>query len=189
MSLPRAELGIREVSSSTPICVAAGFLRPTVIVSSGFIAGLSRGELAAVLAHERAHVLKRDALRVALARVLAICHFPAVGSRIVAEIELASELDCDEQAARSVGDALLVASAIVKVGRLIAEARRLSPLGVVSFGARALDVRVRALVEERAAAARAPRLWLFVTALSLIGVVGSDPLHHATETVLSLFFR
>lgn len=50
---------------------AAGLARPRIWLSSGLVALLDEAELAAVLRHERHHVLRRDPLRVLLARSLA----------------------------------------------------------------------------------------------------------------------
>ena len=53
-----------------PAAFCAGLLRPAVYVSTGAVRRLSGDQLAAVLAHEQLHRLRRDPLRIASARVL-----------------------------------------------------------------------------------------------------------------------
>jgi Zn-dependent protease with chaperone function len=61
---------------------AAGLAQPRIWLSSGLLALLDDGELAAVLRHERHHVLRRDPLRVLLVRSLAhgLFFLPAAGA-------------------------------------------------------------------------------------------------------------
>jgi len=69
-----AEVGLRGrlrlVAGTEQLAVAAGLARPYVVVSIGLVDALGGAELRAVLAHEQAHLRRRDPLRVLLARVL-----------------------------------------------------------------------------------------------------------------------
>jgi Zn-dependent protease with chaperone function len=186
-SRPRREPCVAEVPSSAPLCIAAGFVRPTVIVSTGLVASLPPDELRAVLAHERAHVARRDALLLAVARAFAVLHVPWFARRVLDELELACELACDEEAARSVGDRLVVASAIVSVNRAMAGTSAVPALGFANFGARSLDVRVRALVEIRSYE-RAPSVWP-LGAITALALCSTNLLHHGTETLLSVLLH
>ncbi|MDP8942970.1 MAG: M56 family metallopeptidase, partial [Actinomycetota bacterium] len=70
----RAELGGVEfllIESASAQAFCAGFLRPRIYVSSAALERLSDAELAAVLAHERHHLRRRDPLRMLFANVLA----------------------------------------------------------------------------------------------------------------------
>lgn len=58
------------VHGERPHAFCAGLLRPAVYVSTGAVRRLSGDQLAAVLAHEQLHRLRRDPLRIASARVL-----------------------------------------------------------------------------------------------------------------------
>src|SRR6185312_12316095 len=62
---------VRVVAGAAPCAFCAGLLRPTVYISTGALARLAPPELEAVLWHEATHRLRRDPLRLAIARVLA----------------------------------------------------------------------------------------------------------------------
>jgi Zn-dependent protease with chaperone function len=74
----------------------AGLLRPRIYLTSGAVAALEAGQLAAVVAHEAHHVARRDPLRLLLARVLADALFfmpvlPRLASQYAAQTELAAD--------------------------------------------------------------------------------------------------
>lgn len=184
---PRPELGVTLVESSQPVCFAAGIVRPRVLLSRGLFEALSPEERAVVLAHERAHVRRRDALVGAVVRALAVVHLPWVGRWLVRELEVAAEQACDEAAARCVADRVSVAATILTVERVARHAGTwdLAPIAA-AFGARAVERRVEALLDEPVPP---PRLrWLNVTSAAALGssLVLADELHHLTESVLSI---
>ncbi len=183
----RNDLGITVVETHLPVCFAAGLLRPRVLMSRGLLESLGDEERAVVLAHERAHVRRRDALVASVVRALSVIHLPTVARWLVREVEIAAEQVCDEEAAERVGDRLAVASAILTVERAAqhAAARELDGIAV-AFGECAVERRVEALlVEPRPPASLRP----FVVALGLaaVGVLApAGELHHLTESVLSV---
>jgi Zn-dependent protease with chaperone function len=61
---------VRLVATGEKVAVTTGLARPYVVVSTGLIEALDNVELLAVLAHEQAHLRRRDPLRVLLARTL-----------------------------------------------------------------------------------------------------------------------
>jgi beta-lactamase regulating signal transducer with metallopeptidase domain/Flp pilus assembly protein TadD len=86
-----------EIVESTRVPGARGILRPSVILPDGLSAQLSPAELIAVIAHELAHLRRRDNLWAALARVVTSVFWfhPLVWfleRRLLAERETA----CDE---------------------------------------------------------------------------------------------
>jgi Zn-dependent protease with chaperone function len=90
-------------------CVAG---RPAaIVVTSGAVAVLDKAQLAAVLAHERAHLAGRHHLLVTATRGLASA-FPGVPlfTRGAEEIARLTELAADEMAARSTGRHALVSA-------------------------------------------------------------------------------
>jgi beta-lactamase regulating signal transducer with metallopeptidase domain len=177
------------VETAQPVCFAAGLFRPRVLLSRGLFEALNPHERAVVLAHERAHARRRDALLASLVRALALVHWPGVGRWLVQEFEVAAEQSCDEEAARFVGDRLSVAATILTVERAAQYAAQPSPRPgpiAVAFGARAVERRVEALLVE---AVPEPSLRPLVIgiAVALLGVViFADTLHHVTESVLSV---
>ena len=58
---------------------------PRVLLSRGLFDALSAEERAVILAHERAHVRRRDALVGSVARAVAVFHLPWVGRWLVHE--------------------------------------------------------------------------------------------------------
>jgi beta-lactamase regulating signal transducer with metallopeptidase domain len=183
---PRRDLNVAVIDTSLPICLAAGLFEPRVLISRGLLASLSDEELAVVVAHEHAHVRRRDALIASSVRMLSLLHLPQVARWIVRELEIAAEQACDEQAALVVKDRTAVASAILTVERSAQHATiaQLAPL-VASFGQCAVARRVESLLAEPAPAKslRALAAWLGLAFLSVLLV--ADHLHHLTESLLS----
>jgi len=124
-----------------------GFLRPRVLISTGVLRILYVEELAAALAHELAHVARRDNLKRAAAEVACFAAPVLVwwadvlrlavspGRFFLFELALGlgaglafrtllmpslvhwQERRCDEWAAAATGDRLVVASALIKMAR------------------------------------------------------------------------
>lgn len=183
----RHDLDVTIVETSQPVCFAAGLLRPRVLLSRGLFDALSPEERAVVLAHERAHVRRRDALVGSIVRALAVVHLPWVGRWLVHELEVAAEQACDEEAARLVTDRVSVAATILTVERAAqhAAARELDTVAV-AFGARAVERRVEALLGEPMPprSLRPVAISLGIVLVSVL--VLADELHHLTESVLSV---
>jgi len=78
------ELGIAavELPTDSPICAVAGFLKPRVLLSRGALARLSDQELRAALAHERAHLRRRETFREGVAAFLNRCTILPVPSAL-----------------------------------------------------------------------------------------------------------
>lgn len=182
----RRDLDITIVDSTQPVCLTAGLFRPRVLLSRGLFNALSAGEQAVVLAHEQAHVRRRDAFVASFVRALAVVHLPRVGSWLVRELEIAAEQACDEEAAAAVADRVSVAAAILTMERTLqhAAAPQLDPVAV-AFGARAVERRVEALLTEPTPP-QSLRVVAFSLGVVLVGVlVFADQLHHLTESLLS----
>ncbi len=106
-SVARAGLGagVRIVASERPFSLATGLARGEIWVSSALVDVLSQDELEVVLAHERAHLERRDPLRRAAAATLSFPLWPSVRRSVLSELVLASEQACDEAAGLSILDA------------------------------------------------------------------------------------
>ncbi|WBB77524.1 M56 family metallopeptidase [Micromonospora sp. WMMD882] len=135
-------------------CAAAYCLpgmRPRVVVSAGTLDLLDRAELAAVLAHERAHATERHDLVLlpftALRRAL-----PWLGWVRAAHdrVALLVEMRADDKARAGHADAPLAGA----LRRFAAAGNRVTPAGALGLGDRDLDVRVQRLL----VAQRPPRL-------------------------------
>lgn len=146
----------------------AGWFRPLVYIDRALEQRMPRDELAAVLAHEAAHVEKRDPLRLFLLRFLAQLIFWIPALRRIAE-DAADEMEvaADDHAARAAatfaanGDAkrgsLVLASAILSLANAQTFYGLSATLNAPAFGAVGfhrqdlLDRRVRRLVGEEVA--------------------------------------
>lgn len=93
-----------------------GWIRPVVYAAAEVVEWLTPDELAAVLAHERAHVEKRDPLRLSALRFLGRMLFwlPAL-QRLAADAAAEAEIAADDAAA--VGRPLVLASAILALAK------------------------------------------------------------------------
>ncbi len=101
----RAGLGasrIRVLDGLPVPAFTAGWLRPVVYIDRGLASRMSSDQLAAVLAHEGAHIDRRDPLRLSLLRFLAQVLFwlPAL-RRIADDAADEMEIAADDHAARA----------------------------------------------------------------------------------------
>jgi beta-lactamase regulating signal transducer with metallopeptidase domain len=175
--------GVRSVDSDAPFSFTGGLLAPDIYLSRGLRERLEAPQLAAVLAHERAHVQRRDVLRRHVAQLGALLHAPGTARSLVSALDLACEEACDAEAAAIIGDRARVAEAIVAVARLGPRPPPALAASVVGFTADALTHRVNALLSTPPPESKAP--WWTLAGGFLALVVLAPALHHATETVLS----
>lgn len=158
----------------------AGLLQPRIYISEALAGHLAAEELIAVIAHEGAHVARRDPLRLSVLRTLACVLFwlPAL-RRLADDASDQAELLADDAAA---GDRpLVLASALLSVARWSSGVTR-SPAGVGFSRADLLERRVRRLAgEDIAVRSHLTRRSLIGAALALAvvwtsGVLATHPL-------------
>ena len=167
-----------------PICAAVGFLWPRITLSAGLLAQAPSDAVEAMVAHEEAHVRRRDTLTRLLAGAASLLYWPAARRLVRAQMHLAAEQACDEAAAARIGDRLAVASAILTAERLLAAdlTRRMGPL-CASFGECAAR-RVESLLGAPGRPGRVGALSACFVGL-LAGLLAlSAPLHHMAESLL-----
>lgn len=183
--LPRAN-DVTILETSEAVCMAAGLLRPKVLVSRGLLEQLDEGGQAVVFEHERAHIRRRDALVAIVVRLCVPLHVPGVGSWLLRETEIAAEQACDEETGARIGDRTRVAEAILAVERLAQRTPRGLMPGAVGFGDCAVIRRVESLLEEPKAP-RSLRVLGVALGLAMAAVLlGSSTLHHTTEFLISV---
>ena len=182
---------LMAVPGAPQLCHAVGILHRRILLSASMEEELTPDELRAALAHEEAHLSRRDPLVGLLLGASGLLAAPWLSRAWFTTWQAASEEACDAQAVVAVEDGGLVASALVKVAAL---QRRVSEVAgtAAAFGALALERRVRLLLEG------APRRASSVHALALAGAVAfalgllalghASFLHHAVETALHHFF-
>jgi beta-lactamase regulating signal transducer with metallopeptidase domain len=153
-----------------------GHLRPVILLPLGAVAGLSPALLEALLAHELAHIVRRDYLLnlgLAVAEVLFFYH-PAVWFMANC-LRAERENCCDDQAAALCGgDGLRVARALAALAELEAATApmpRLALAAAGSGGRGSLLARVRRLALGRP---QAPTMSerLLAGSLTLVGLLG-----------------
>lgn len=138
---------LRVVRGLTNPAFTAGMFQPRIYVAAALATRLPPAELAAVIAHEGAHVARRDPLRLTLLRALACTLFwlPAL-RRLADDVGDQAELIADDAAAARARP-LVLASAILSVAHWSSESARTS--GAVGFNrAELLDRRIRRLAGE-----------------------------------------
>jgi bla regulator protein blaR1 len=147
----RRRLGLGDVavrlSPAVDSPVALGARRPLILLPAHLAASWPPEELAAALAHEMAHVRRRDFAWNAAAELAAIpIAFHPVTARLLRGIRQARELACDALVAERVLEARRYARALAALARSLAPAPAYT-LGVADAGI--LEERVMSLVTGR----------------------------------------
>ncbi|OON69059.1 M56 family metallopeptidase [Hymenobacter sp. CRA2] len=140
-------------SSLVRVPVVVGHLRPIILLPLGAVAGLSALQLEAILAHELAHVVRRDYLINLLQSVAEILFFyhPAVWF-LTTTLRSERENCCDDVAASLCGDPLVLARALAALAELGLERAVAPRLTMAAVGPKgSLLTRVRRLVQGRTA--------------------------------------
>jgi len=180
-----------EIEADYPLMALVGILRPRLLVTRGLIHALSDEELAACVAHEVGHSrawdnLKRLAMR---ASPDALCRTAAareLEQRWASAAEHAADdvAGCHGPAARCA-----LASALVKVARLMPERITAEPISTLIAGGE-IAARVRRLLDDRtaapSAAGRRVRAAFTVAFLTLCAAYGPllHAVHHLTEALV-----
>ena len=176
------------IPTSRPICASVGLLSPRIVVSEGFLAALTPDARRAALAHEAAHVARRDALWRLVARALAVLYPGPVRRGLLAALDIAFERAADEHAAAALGNRLTVAQALVDAERLATVDAAWAPLARAMTGT-SIGQRVHGLLEEPPAPGHPRRLALALVVLATSCLALHDVLHHAVESLLAAVFH
>ena len=154
---PCAVVPVFRTGNDAPSLTVAGVREPKVLVSEAAVAALNPAEMRAALKHELAHVRYYDNLKKLLFRFTV---FPGM-SELEAAWGEQSEFAADDAAVNSIGDALDLASALIKVSRL----KPAQPVPAVANGllhsSTALSHRIQRLFcwKDSSASAPDPRIW------------------------------
>jgi len=129
--------------------ISLGVLSPAICIPPHAETGLMREELEAMLAHELAHVERRDALLLAACRIVEVIFFVQpfqrfARSRLIGEIEI----ECDERAAEWTGDPAALASCLTEVATWVVAGRRHELVPAMAARGSQLEQRVRGLLDE-----------------------------------------
>lgn len=184
---PPARGGVAWVPGGGALCHAVGIFRPRIIASAQLRQALGAGELSAALAHERAHLARRDPAAQLLLSLAGLFAPPGLAPDLARPFHQAAEEACDAEAAHAVGDGALVAAALLQVLALRRGDPALAPLAP-AFGEHHLERRVRLLLApgapRRATARTLALATAFVLAALAAALAQSPAVHHAVETAL-----
>ncbi len=192
--LPAAGLAAWTIDAEFPVVAVVGIRRPRLVVARSVIARCTPAELAAIGAHEAAHLDARDNLKALWIRAVVD---GLTGSRLSAALlqcwQQASEDLADDAASAGGSCSLDLASALVTVARL-SPSRTLTawPAATCFYRGDGLERRVRRLLDpERPAASssrtrRAPGAWMAAAGAGLAaGSAGlARPLYSVAEWVI-----
>jgi hypothetical protein len=153
--------------------ITLGFLRPAICLPPCAEHELGRDELEALLAHETAHVLRRDPAWLAACRAIEVVLFFQPLNR-VARRRIADEAEyaCDDWAVAHTRERIALASCLTEIaGWIVGGERELPAPGMAARGSR-LELRVRRLLDgkDRSIGAGASR-WMVPVACVAIAAV------------------
>jgi len=160
------------LSSRVDSLVVLGWLKPVVLVPAAALLALPPEALEALLAHELAHVRRRDFLAnliQSLAEALLFYH-PAVWW-LSRRIRQEREHCCDDAAVQACGDPLLYASALVGLEELRSPSNLIPDLAPAASGGHLMS-RIQRLLRPHSTHAPAPPLAALIPALLLAVVLG-----------------
>lgn len=193
-SLARREGEVWVIPTRRAICASVGLWSPKVLVSEGFLDSLTPDARRAALAHEAAHVARRDSLWRLVAHALSLPYPPPVRRALLRALDVAFERAADEDAAHTLGDRLTVAQALVDAERLATVDAAWAPMaraitGTPGTSPSQIGERVHGLLEVPLAPGRPGRLGLVLVAVASSCLVLHDVLHHAVESLLAAVFH
>ena len=128
------------LETARPVAFCYGWLRPRICLSRGALAGLDDPEVAALLLHERHHMLSYDPLKTALAYVLSrVFFFLPIVSSLRKQYILAREVEADQYVLRcqQTNEALLGAlcKTIIRRGNgRVRQPHRRQQISVAGYG-------------------------------------------------------
>jgi beta-lactamase regulating signal transducer with metallopeptidase domain len=188
----RARSGVRRkvrlsVAPSLGAPISMGFFRAEICVPPRVLLELSVEEQEALLAHELAHIVRRDPLWLASCRLFEGVFFFQPLNRVARrEIEDCAEFLSDAWAVRHTGLRFSLASCLTRIAEWIVGDRRMLPAPAMAHGRSRLRHRVELLLDEQSADSvdRRPR-WLLPACLSFgSALILCVPCVSATEGAL-----
>lgn len=184
--LSRSRGEFQAINSPTPLVFTLGWWNPCIYMSEGLYAACSDTDLAVILAHERAHLERRDNLRMLLARLCSALLPRRIANIMLEDLQLMTEQACDFRAAEKFGH-VTVAETLLKVKKLLQSQPSPLPYSALAFAEREVETRILALLKPE------QRLFLQHWQMALLGfatlaalLLMVSPLHHASEWVIAL---
>jgi Zn-dependent protease with chaperone function len=154
-----------------PVVAVVGIVRPELFVDRRVADSCTAEELAAIAAHEAAHVAARDNLRRLLFSLTPGARLASsIGAPLEDQWTAAAELAADTDARRN-SDPLDLASALIKVGRLTSRATPEAMPASAFIGSHDLESRVRRLLDPPVRSTRITAGWLPAGVLVTVAIL------------------
>lgn len=168
-----------------------GLAKPVIAVDRSLWEQLPPEERRAVVLHEQAHIVRRDALTLA---VLGVASALTIGALPwVRAWKAASEIVCDRHAAQRLGDPNSVVSALLSVARFqtdhpwggrLSASLGMAPGSHLEERARSLFALDKSLAARRLNNDLAASVWVLLGVAAFIFLLLADSFHHGVETLL-----
>lgn len=163
-------LSVSKVLSSP---ISLGIFRPEICIPAAAVGELNRAQQTTLLAHETAHLLRRDPAWFALYCLVERVFFFQPLNRVArARLEELAEVACDDWAVRWTGERLALASCLTEVAQwILGERRRALPVPGLTSSRSRLGRRVERLLDDRRSPSIEPRArWWPAAVLAMLGL-------------------
>lgn len=191
VSLPGVSIPALALDVAFPVVAVVGIWRPRLVIARRVLEACPPDELAAILDHERGHILRRDnARRLLLLALPDPLSWISMGRDIDLAWHDAAEEVADEAPGAGRGDAgrVALAAALVRVAKMVPEGEILSELPASAlYRGEPLERRVRRLLDPIPPRPRAPRhrQWLALALFIGASVVLLNPIHDLLEVLVT----
>jgi beta-lactamase regulating signal transducer with metallopeptidase domain len=150
--------------------VTVGLFHPAIILPSKVLPALDERDLTAILAHEYAHIRRKDFLVQLLSQLIAmpVAWHPGI-QYLMSKISQTRELACDDYAAGRLGKRIAYARTLLRMASLCLHVPRSNAMGLGIFDGDNLETRIMMLTENRTSLSRAGLIVLALTTTFLFG--------------------
>lgn len=178
---------IQVIALGMPLCLVQGIRRPRLVLSEPILDALPAADFHAIVAHELAHVRRRDNWWRVFGQLATLGHLPGLGRIAYQRWSQAAEAACDMEASHRLGSPIPVAEALVRFQRLI------NRQGVPDAAAQAgsafahpggMEARVRGLLDPCPHRPSPLQHWPWLVLMLAAWQV--EPLHRSLEWLLEL---
>ena len=127
-----------------------GWLRPLIVLPPDLMTHLSLAECESVVAHELAHIKRRDYLLNFLQRLVQAFLFFNPAVRVIGrQLAIERELACDDWAVKLTGEPCRYAGCLTRLAELLADSRPLAAAAGIIFGAHIVTRRVEMILNHQ----------------------------------------
>jgi Zn-dependent protease with chaperone function len=183
-SLPVSPVSGTVLPIEEPHAFVMGILKPQIFLSRGLLTAAKPDLLEPLLAHEEAHVRRRDPLRRLVASIGLLAHLPGVTRSIQLLLTRAQEMAADAEAVKQIGNGPRVAEALLWFARL----RQHHSAAACEFAKVDVGARVRQILEPRQQPDGPSLVALLAccVGLTVFAAIARHQLHHLSEILLQL---